>query len=448
MTIKANIAQRHERIDVSLLPQTLQDALFATRKLGLEYIWIDSICILQDDRDDWAKEASTMADVYSNGYAVLAATAASSSTQGFLWPRKPPLSIACTSPSGSQSTIHARRNDTHWCNLKRHNTEYPLYSRAWCMQERYLARRTVHFLPAEVRFECRTHDTCECNVVPWPHPQPDSGDDYYRILRAACESSSGSSISDAEFAGLWNNLVKEYSAMGITHRSDLLPALGGIARSLGPVIAPGLYLAGLWERGLAFQLSWYCEDFDTHLSPIASRSVHTPTWSWISSPSHIEPVNRYNAPKEKLTSLASLVSSNVALLRNDDPYGEVKSISIDLKGPMASGPDVIKVFENVATERNLFLDLNIDVKKIFRAARMRPETWEQLRGLTDWEAVICLALYTYKMRYQGRDRGQMDGLLLQRSPGDDSMYVRIGIVTLMPWELFEKVAAEAVVTIV
>ena len=216
-----------------------------------------------------------MADVYSNGYVVISATAAKASTQGFLWPRKSPLSISCTSPSGSQFDVQARRNDTHWCSLNRHNNEYPLFSRAWCMQERHLARRIVHFLPGEVRFEYRTHDTCECDAVPWPHPEPTSGDDYYRALRAACESGN---IGDAEFAGLWNNLIKEYTEMGITHRSDLLPALGGIARSLSP-ISPGSYLAGIWEKGLALQLTWYCDDFDMDTTPVESESLRRPTWS-------------------------------------------------------------------------------------------------------------------------------------------------------------------------
>jgi hypothetical protein len=143
------------------------------------------------------------------------------------------------------------------------------------MQERHLARRIVHFLPGEVRFEYRTHDTCEYDAVPWPHPEPTSGDDYYQALRAACESGN---IGDADFARLWNNLIKEYTEMGITHRSDLLPALGGIARSLSP-IAPGTYLAGLWEKGLAFQLTWYCDDFDVDTTPIESESLRRPTWS-------------------------------------------------------------------------------------------------------------------------------------------------------------------------
>jgi hypothetical protein len=144
--------------------------------------------------------------------------------------------------------------------------------------------------------------------------------------------------------------------------------------------------------------------------------------------------------------LTSLVTSNVEPLRND-PYGEIKSVSIDLEGPVASGPDVMTLFEKVAAERVLFLTFNIDAKNKFRAARMRPETWEQLHGITDWRYVVCLAWYTYETRYRGQNIGLMDGLLLRRLRGE-STYVRIGTVTWMPWELFDRFAAEAVVTVV
>lgn len=294
MTLQANIAERHEHLDVSILPQTLQDALFATRGLGLEYIWFDSICILQDDLNNWAREAANMADVYSNGHVVLAATAAAASAQGFLLPRKLPLTIQCASSFGPQFDVHALRNDSHSRNLNGHNNEFPLFSRAWCMQERYLARRIVQFLLTEVRFECRSHYTCECDVVAWPQPELRSSDDYCRAFRVACESQS---IDDIKFARLWNNLIKEFSAMGITHKSDVLPALGGIARSLAPIY-PGKYLAGLWEKGHAFQLTWYCDDFDVDYTPVQPNSLPRPTWSWITSPARIWPENHYQSPKE------------------------------------------------------------------------------------------------------------------------------------------------------
>jgi hypothetical protein len=70
------------------LPQTLRDAIFLTRYLGIRYLWVDCLCIVQDDNADWEREASRMADVYSNAYLTLRATRASHCGEGFLHARK------------------------------------------------------------------------------------------------------------------------------------------------------------------------------------------------------------------------------------------------------------------------------------------------------------------------------------------------------------------------
>ncbi|EPE36489.1 hypothetical protein GLAREA_08652 [Glarea lozoyensis ATCC 20868] len=87
-TFTRNLADRAERIDMSTLPKTFRDAIRVTRELGQRYIWIDSLCIIQDDLDDWRREASTMERVYSMAYFTIAATSAADSSQGFLNPRK------------------------------------------------------------------------------------------------------------------------------------------------------------------------------------------------------------------------------------------------------------------------------------------------------------------------------------------------------------------------
>lgn len=70
------------------LPKTLQDAVFLVRHLGLQYLWADCLCIVQDNKADWEHEAGRMADVYTNAYLTLAATRASSCGEGFLQDRK------------------------------------------------------------------------------------------------------------------------------------------------------------------------------------------------------------------------------------------------------------------------------------------------------------------------------------------------------------------------
>jgi hypothetical protein len=78
----ANLNEWKSRIDWDLLPQTFQDAIDFVRRLGQRYLWIDSLCILQDDRDDWDEQSVKMAEIYENSYLTLAASWASDCTGG------------------------------------------------------------------------------------------------------------------------------------------------------------------------------------------------------------------------------------------------------------------------------------------------------------------------------------------------------------------------------
>ncbi|KAF0320296.1 het domain-containing protein [Colletotrichum asianum] len=83
-TTWSNLRQRQECIDLTTLPSTFRDAVLVTRNLGVQYLWIDSLCIVQDDTADWQTESSKMAGYYSNAYLVISAAQAEDSTQGFL----------------------------------------------------------------------------------------------------------------------------------------------------------------------------------------------------------------------------------------------------------------------------------------------------------------------------------------------------------------------------
>lgn len=81
-TTTTNIEDHKKSIPWQFLPQTFQDAIDLTRFLSIRYLWIDSLCIIQDDRDDWAKESAAMASVYGNSYLTISATAAANCSKG------------------------------------------------------------------------------------------------------------------------------------------------------------------------------------------------------------------------------------------------------------------------------------------------------------------------------------------------------------------------------
>ncbi|CAN9080511.1 unnamed protein product [Alternaria alternata] len=79
-TTKDNVTKRYQELNTSDFPKTLQDAIHITRRLGLEYIWIDRVCIIQDDKEDWANEASLMAGIYAKENASVALLAMKTET--------------------------------------------------------------------------------------------------------------------------------------------------------------------------------------------------------------------------------------------------------------------------------------------------------------------------------------------------------------------------------
>jgi hypothetical protein len=156
-TVADNYLARQTVIDSGDLPQNFQDAVDVARGLEVRYLWIDSICIIQHDNEDWKRESVRMEQVYSNAKCVLAASSAGSTTDGFLrHTRKPREFVTLTGPSGTKSYVCENID-----NFKQDVEESVLSKRGWVLQERVLARRTIHFAAAQTYFECGHGKHCE-----------------------------------------------------------------------------------------------------------------------------------------------------------------------------------------------------------------------------------------------------------------------------------------------
>jgi hypothetical protein len=166
-TLLANLADRCRSIDFSALGKTFQDAITVTRGLGLRYLWIDSLCIIQDDNTDWQCQARLMEDIFTSAYCVIAATAADSTNSGFLkrdgaQTQFVSLPIAST-PSGAASD--STHTSVYLCdsvpNFTVDVSNAGLSSRGWVLQERTLACRTIHFSANQTYLECGRGIRCE-----------------------------------------------------------------------------------------------------------------------------------------------------------------------------------------------------------------------------------------------------------------------------------------------
>jgi hypothetical protein len=172
-TTRESLEKRKAGISISELPNTFQDAVAMSRKLGVRYLWIDSLCIIQDSPSDWATESSKMHKVYSNATLVLAATRSQDSTHGLFHTRSPSERVVkdfYTIPSTKGSevvSLNVRLHEDSACHKNFHvaNTKlenFPLLTRTWCLQERILATRVLHFCDEELVWECHTSAKCEC----------------------------------------------------------------------------------------------------------------------------------------------------------------------------------------------------------------------------------------------------------------------------------------------
>jgi hypothetical protein len=305
-TQASNLPSYKENIPWNGLPKTFREAIQVTLRLGLRYIWIDSLCIIQDDDVDWRNEGSRMASVYSQSYLTIAATKSSNSRGGCFAVSSPQYighTYELKDSHGDGYTIHVRHQLEH-----RQTTEFPLLGRGWVFQERLLSPRILHFGPEELLWECMSCYTCECG----------NWNDHY-ILRKSEVSYRRKPPSPT---ARWHEIVDEYSGKLLTFDTDVFPALQGIAKQ-SQEQRQCAYYAGLWEDSLPKDLLWY------RPSPgIETRKWRAPSWSWASGIGNVT----WGDMDDKFTSYFSVVKISTEPV-GADSLGELKGGSVTLTGP-------------------------------------------------------------------------------------------------------------------
>jgi Heterokaryon incompatibility protein (HET) len=150
-TTKDKLDTYKGRIEPSELPRTFLDAVTVAREIDVQYLWIDSLCIIQDDSEDWAKESQKMEQVFSSAYCTISATSAKNSHEGFL---SFPVKEAVRIPDGEKSefAVYACIADKSFKQAV--DKDGLLNTRGWVLQERALSRRTIHFTGSQIFWEC------------------------------------------------------------------------------------------------------------------------------------------------------------------------------------------------------------------------------------------------------------------------------------------------------
>jgi hypothetical protein len=450
-TTQSNLTSRQRRIDVSELPKTLQDAILVTQALDFQYIWIDSVCIVQDDANDWAIESSKMADIYSAAWLIIAATGANDCAAGFLQHRSEPHVLDWTLPSETSSQsfaqcmtslkVTARITTSHDCFYTGPFIgSQPLSSRAWAMQERELARRIVHFLPDEILWHCQTKTFCECGLSPSPGYitlAPFSA--FSRIVLGDLDRGSA-----PQFGHAWIRVIESYSGLDITQLSDTLPALSGIARYVEH-LDPGQYIAGMWQKDIATQLAWYRRDGDR-----SRQGLDCPSFSWISARQHFRWWEVY--PKTYRARCTFVTATQ--LLATVNPYGHILECFITLQGRTIQGARLLARIKRTRRRGSLpgkmFAVMDDRECDLHRALLDSNANTDRNENVSNRPSVVCFELYQSRnfipSHRKHTNKVLMTALMLQRLPGETS-YTRIGVVTNIDLAWFDKDGVEETITI-
>jgi hypothetical protein len=207
-TTESNLEAMCHGIQFSELPRSFQDAVAVTRAFGVRYLWIDSLCILQDSKDDWALESAQMSDIYSNALFVLAAAARDGCESGFLAESRRKKSVVINSSLGSRADLSVRLIpqliDPYGSHFRHSDQKSKLSTRGWAFQEQLLARRMLSYSDEEMSWECLEESFCECQTTV-------SQNSKSITARRLLNGSSNISLERESFYPIWTSFVQEYT---------------------------------------------------------------------------------------------------------------------------------------------------------------------------------------------------------------------------------------------
>lgn len=431
LTTKANLDSQQQNIEFSALPQCLRDAVTVARSLEIGYLWIDALCIIQDDGDDWARESATMWQLFQNAHVTIAAAASESFDEGFLT-RRPFEAFGMNFMSALNPQAVGKFALTTIPNLVRfghkpYSRETPegnLWNckwdtRGWVWQEQQLSKRLLVFGKRMIHFKCdhRTRIEIE-DHEPFANPPPGE----------ACR-------------GSWTELLQDYTPKHFTFLQDKLAAISGLAKQIDQNSimrgeGPAQYLAGIWycsqrrkpQKGWQHQLLWRLEcpsqSFQQMLERLKCtdpRTYTAPSWSWASRE---EGASWDGSTLYKFSVCPSRFEAKIEdhqmNLTGPDPTGRVGPGSyLKLSGLLQPDPLDLSAFEWYEY---------VFIKRAEGYPTVRPD-WNH--STTDREDILpecdlrLFGLWRNRWTSQREDPGDLIGLLLLRD-SESGHYLRVG----------------------
>ncbi|UKZ72200.1 uncharacterized protein TrAtP1_013139 [Trichoderma atroviride] len=290
-TISDNITRHFEGIPLDDLNLNFRDAVLISIKLGVQYIWIDSLCIIQDNSSDWEIEAAKMADIYRQSYINLAASAAHDAHGGMV-----DLSSLYISKAIPTAVIRYRPTDTtvrnaadeadeelmirpssqkeEYRELLSHKSS-PYFTRGWVLQEVALAPRTVYFTTDQIMWQCR--ELFESEDGAWSVENVMPALDYGFTVANGFDFTS-----KVRAYSLWQMWLRSYATRELTFLSDAAAAAAGLINYYKSATGHTPML-GLWKETLHADLNWAIQGrpFKGTQPSHSLPASNFPSWSWL-----------------------------------------------------------------------------------------------------------------------------------------------------------------------
>jgi hypothetical protein len=368
-TTRDSLESLQVHIPWAKLPQTIEDAIVVVRALGIQYLWVDALCIIQDSLEDWRAEAAKMGSVYGGAFLTISAALGPDVDHGL---------SRTTSQEGSRLE------------------DEPLYKRAWALQERILSPHLLIFGSDTLYWECQTKQVTE-NGTAIPKPL---------CFRLPLNPSDGD----------WYKIVRDYTCRLMTQETDKLPALAGLAIAHGKATRRS-YMLGLWKESLLDDLLWRQSWFlhGNKVDPSLPARYRAPSWSWASLDGNItRPVG--GNMNNLYTEVVSTFDGATEIITISEENNEW----ICLNGPLLqtsleSGSVRFGNYQASAIMDPRVLDDTVNTRREWREPESLSNVWCLLLGTTD--------------RKQGSEG---HGLILARTEEatahrDFDVYTRIGV---------------------
>ncbi|KAI1413399.1 HET-domain-containing protein [Hypoxylon sp. FL1857] len=427
-TLLSTITDFQSEIPWKQLSKTFQDAVDICRRLRVDYLWIDSLCIIQDSAEDWNEESVKMADIYENAFFTIAATKSKDGSGGCYSDRDPGYFNSSAVVEGS---IYIRRQIPSFPERGFHSARWPLLARGWVFQEMSLSKRVLHFGHQEVIWQCRSCRKSESgnnDLDPGPITEGD-------LTRGHSQAENKES-SEPLWDGSWYDIVNEYSGLALSFEKDKLPALAAISqRTAQKRSADDRFLAGLWQKTLLLDLLWETYQRGSNGPVEKPTKCSAPSWSWASVKSHVKwfVLKNFRFPRHPLRCL-DLVTVNVETIGS--PYlGQCSRSELIFRGPLldtTAGDLEPSVFMQLSDKHQGF-----QIDGVMAVHQFVPDYEFAADGPIYGPPSSRLAILPLMMHHGGFNL--VDALVLRPRDGEDT-YERVGLALLVyvkrgpPWD--------------